>query len=914
MGSKLEACAECTLKCLQDHGNKKKASPVVASFFKIMIGDQLSKVLFLPPKFAPTVSALVNKKAVLEDSRGWQWKVTISRVDGSLAFQQGWNAFALDNDLQVGELLFFNYVTDSHFDVKICDKSGCEKLKFPEAMNQKNWTWDNQNSSVKDGPCHTVDNSLMDKQGSSTSLTSDADEDIGQDLDPMNAKRKAPMVMGNASKCDNSHERSKLKLKEPDRDIGQHLYDMNSKRKAPMVMGNASNCDNSRERSKLKRKKPDGDIGQDLHGMNATRKAPVVTGNASNCDNSHERSKLKLKEPDGDIGQHLYVMNAKRKAPVVTGNASNCDNSHERSKFKLKEPDGDIGQDLYGMNAKTKAPVVTENASNCDNSHERSKLKLKEPDGDIGQHLYVMNAKRKAPVVTGNASNCDNSHERSKFKLKEPDEDIGQDLYGMNAKTKAPVVTENASNCDNSHKRSKLKLKEPDGVIDQHLYNMNDKGECTIATENASNYDDSNEMPKLKPKEEYIEDMICMINRELGDKQEDNRSCIYDSLNFELLELKSGTGGSNEVVVWDGTCSHHDDSSVRLRNEAGSVDKNPVAKEAVAAAFPMDETYSPHDDSSLRLRNEAGSVDKSPVAKEAVTAAIPMDETCSCHDDSSLRLRGEASLVDKAPVAREAVTIAIPSDAYKFDGTEKNNSSEARVKKVSPSGDDSRTTNKTSHHLFPTAAVNPNDTGNKVAASKKEHDLIDESFQRAKKNFTGTPPESFDMMTKAVKKESVDLISDPCFQKIIPEIDGKSFEPVDAVCSQISNMIKREKDIAFPVPVIKSEPVDQVETFPSSSFSCLVAVGSQSFLELPVRLPIRMTIRGRHTPDRRVIFLRDTTMRLWPVLYIDNCFSKILSSGWEAFSKANNIQPGDTCAIGIEDASERICSVHIIRT
>ncbi|XP_050152677.1 B3 domain-containing protein Os01g0905400-like isoform X6 [Malus sylvestris] len=738
MGSKLEACAECTLKCLQDHANKKKASPVVASFFKIMIGDQLSKVLFLPPKFAPNVSALVNKKAVLEDSRGRQWKVTISRVDGSLAFQQGWNAFALDNDLQVGQFLNFNYVTDSHFNVKIYDKSGCEKLKFPEAMNQKKWTWDNQNSSVKDGPCHKVDNSLMDKQGSSTSLTSDTDEDIGQDLDPMNAKRKAPMVMGNASKCDNSHERSKLKLKEPDRDIGQHLYDMNSKRKAPMVMGNASNCDNSHERSKLKRKKPDGDIGQDLHGMNATRKAPVVTGNASNCDNSHERSKLKLKEPDGDI--------------------------------------------------------------------------------------------------------------------------------------------------------------------DQHLYDMNDKGECTIVTENASNYDDSNEMPKLKPKEEYIEDMICMINRELGNKQEDNRSCIYDSLNFELLELKSGTGGRNEVVIWDETCSHHDDSSVRLR------------KEAVAAAFPMDETYSPHDDSSLRMRKEAGSVDKSPVAKEAVTAAIPMDETCSCHDDSSLRLRGEASLVDKAPVAREAVTIAIPSDAYTFDGTEKNNSSEARVKKVSPSGDDSRTTNKTSHHLFPTAAVNPNDTGNKVAASKKEHDLIDETFQRAKKNFTGTPPESFDMMTKAVKKESVDLISDPCFQKIIPEIDGKSFEPVDAVCSQISNMIKREKDIAFPVPVVKSEPVDQVETFPSSSFSCLVAVGSQSFLELPVRLPIRMTIRGRHTPDRRVIFLQDTTMRLWPVLYIDNCFSKILSSGWEAFSKANNIQPGDTCAIGIEDASERICSVHIIRT
>lgn len=39
------ACVECTQKCLLDHGNKKKASPDVGSFFKIMIGDQFSKLL-----------------------------------------------------------------------------------------------------------------------------------------------------------------------------------------------------------------------------------------------------------------------------------------------------------------------------------------------------------------------------------------------------------------------------------------------------------------------------------------------------------------------------------------------------------------------------------------------------------------------------------------------------------------------------------------------------------------------------------------------------------------------------------------------------------------------------------------------------------------------------------------------------
>lgn len=79
-----------------------------------------------------------------------------------------------------------------------------------------------------------------------------------------------------------------------------------------------------------------------------------------------------------------------------------------------------------------------------------------------------------------------------------------------------------------------------------------------------------------------------------------------------------------------------------------------------------------------------------------------------------------------------------------------------------------------------------------------------------------------------------------------------------------------------------------------------------------MRLPIRMTYRGRPKTDRRVVYLRDSVMRLWPVLYIERNYFKTLASGWEAFSKANNIQPGDECVIGIENGVEGICSVQII--
>lgn len=45
MGGKVEACVGCTQKCLLLHKKKKNSSPVVSSFFKVMIGDQFSKVL-----------------------------------------------------------------------------------------------------------------------------------------------------------------------------------------------------------------------------------------------------------------------------------------------------------------------------------------------------------------------------------------------------------------------------------------------------------------------------------------------------------------------------------------------------------------------------------------------------------------------------------------------------------------------------------------------------------------------------------------------------------------------------------------------------------------------------------------------------------------------------------------------------
>ncbi|XP_059657283.1 B3 domain-containing protein Os01g0905400-like [Cornus florida] len=138
MGCNLEACAECTENCLLIHGKKNDPSPTITSFFKVMIGDDFSKVMFLPPKFARTVSALVGQKTHLEDAIGRRWIVTVSKINGSIAFQKGWHGFSLDHDLEVGDFLVFNYIKGSHFVVQIYGKTGCHKPVFSEKSHGRN--------------------------------------------------------------------------------------------------------------------------------------------------------------------------------------------------------------------------------------------------------------------------------------------------------------------------------------------------------------------------------------------------------------------------------------------------------------------------------------------------------------------------------------------------------------------------------------------------------------------------------------------------------------------------------------------------------------------------------------------------------------------------------------------------------
>ncbi|XP_012571721.1 B3 domain-containing protein Os01g0905400-like isoform X2 [Cicer arietinum] len=80
---------------------------------------------------------LVNKKINLEDSSGQRWVVTVSNDDGSFAFKEGWDVFSLNHGLDIGYLVVFNCINKLDFDVKIYDKSICERLEFSKKKNRK---------------------------------------------------------------------------------------------------------------------------------------------------------------------------------------------------------------------------------------------------------------------------------------------------------------------------------------------------------------------------------------------------------------------------------------------------------------------------------------------------------------------------------------------------------------------------------------------------------------------------------------------------------------------------------------------------------------------------------------------------------------------------------------------------------
>ncbi|XP_031127743.1 B3 domain-containing protein Os12g0591400-like [Ipomoea triloba] len=86
--------------------------------------------------------------ATLSRLSSHEWRVHIRTERDGTFFSDGWETFYEDNDLDIGEVVFYTYLGGMHFDVKIFNKDGLEKVWDTYAIQNSNEESDHDNPST----------------------------------------------------------------------------------------------------------------------------------------------------------------------------------------------------------------------------------------------------------------------------------------------------------------------------------------------------------------------------------------------------------------------------------------------------------------------------------------------------------------------------------------------------------------------------------------------------------------------------------------------------------------------------------------------------------------------------------------------------------------------------------------------
>ena len=122
-------------------------------------------VQVIPLTVAPRLEYLTNHLVFLKDSEGKCSVVMVSKVAGSLAFDQGWDIFVSNHLIKWGEFLLFEYIAESTFSVRVFGTDSSERLYFNAESTtkgeRKKQTWSNMSPDdlvFNDGSSENIDN------------------------------------------------------------------------------------------------------------------------------------------------------------------------------------------------------------------------------------------------------------------------------------------------------------------------------------------------------------------------------------------------------------------------------------------------------------------------------------------------------------------------------------------------------------------------------------------------------------------------------------------------------------------------------------------------------------------------------------------------------------------------------------
>lgn len=127
------ACLNCTRQCYFAHGIINARPDIHPSFVtlvtSIMLPSHPECCMKFPQDFADSVLSKCVGEAELEGSSGWVWFASLELDQTSMCLKSpGWGDFAMDNGLEVGDVVMFTYVGRNRFKIRLYNgKDGNEK-------------------------------------------------------------------------------------------------------------------------------------------------------------------------------------------------------------------------------------------------------------------------------------------------------------------------------------------------------------------------------------------------------------------------------------------------------------------------------------------------------------------------------------------------------------------------------------------------------------------------------------------------------------------------------------------------------------------------------------------------------------------------------------------------------------------
>ncbi|GER49613.1 AP2/B3-like transcriptional factor family protein [Striga asiatica] len=108
---------------------------MIPGFFKVFLADTTDDRLEIPPSFTRRLDKPLPEEVHLKDKKGNVWTVITGRAGPNWLFLGGWAHFRLDNALESGDMLFFDYQGQGMFKIRIHGTNATEK----EAPRNPRW-------------------------------------------------------------------------------------------------------------------------------------------------------------------------------------------------------------------------------------------------------------------------------------------------------------------------------------------------------------------------------------------------------------------------------------------------------------------------------------------------------------------------------------------------------------------------------------------------------------------------------------------------------------------------------------------------------------------------------------------------------------------------------------------------------